>query len=156
MLDKSHNISEMLRPPELDYLGLTESIDNLIHEHRKITGCNYVYHKPSEKLALEAEDSLELYRITQEALTNIAKHSHAKNVEVSLNRKGSSVYLRIQDDGVGFDYDDYSKRPRRRMEDKLKLGLQGLRERMELLGGVLKIKTAPSKGTKIEAELSLG
>ena len=91
----------------------------------------------------------------QEAFTNIAKYSHAKNIEIILRRKEDSVYLSVSDDGVGFDLESFMKRPWRRKEDKVRLGLQGLKERMELLGGSLSVYSAAGRGTKLEAELPI-
>jgi len=153
LIEKSHNISQLLRPPQLDELGLVESIKVLISEYKEITDCNYTYSKPEQELHLPPEYSLAFYRIAQEALTNIAKHSQAKNVIVFLQKKGDLVSLCIKDDGVGFNYQEYLKKPRRRKEDRFGLGLQGLRERIELLGGNFSIDTAPNRGTKIKVEL---
>jgi signal transduction histidine kinase len=155
LIEKSHNISQLLRPPQLDELGLVESIEVLVSEYKEITNCNYTYYKPEQEINLAPEYSLALYRIVQEALTNIAKHAFAKNVVISLHKEAEYVSLCIEDDGVGFDYQEYLKRPRRRKEDKFGLGLQGLRERIELLGGKFIIDTAPNKGTKIKVELTI-
>ena len=156
LIDKGHNISELLRPPELDDLGLVESLDELVLEHQEITGGEYTYNRPDQDLLLPPEQSLTLYRIVQEAFTNIAKYAQATHVIVDLQVKGEHIQLTVEDDGEGFDYKKYTKRPKRRREDTVQLGLQGLRERVELLGGKLTIKTAPKKGTKLIAELPMG
>ncbi|MBU1122698.1 MAG: sensor histidine kinase [Candidatus Omnitrophota bacterium] len=153
LIYRGHNISELLRPPELDDLGLVESIAALVLEHQKLTHCKYRYYKPGHDLKLAPEYSLTLYRVAQESLTNIVKHAHAKNVTVSLQIKDHSMHLSVTDDGKGFNYHDFITRPRRRREDKLKLGLQGLKERIELLGGKLDIKSELDQGVKISVEL---
>lgn len=153
LIERGHNISELLRPPELDDLGLVESIASLIFQYREAENCKYNYYKPVPEMKLAPEYSLALYRITQESLTNISKHAKADRVTVSLQQKDKVVYLTIADNGVGFSYGQYLKRPHRRSEDQLKLGLQGLRERIEFLGGKLAVKTAPGKGTIIQVEL---
>lgn len=153
LIERGHNISELLRPPELDDLGLVESIASLIFQHRETGNCKYNYYKPVSEMKLAPEYSLALYRITQESLTNISKHAKADRVTVSLQQKDKVVYLTIADNGVGFSYGQYLKRPHRRSEDQLKLGLQGLRERIEFLGGKLAVKTASGKGTIIQVEL---
>jgi len=153
LMDKTHNISELLRPPELDDLGLSESIAALILQHKEMTGNNYNYERLGEDAALSPEHSLILYRVVQEALTNVAKYSEAKNVEVLLEKKNDTVALIVSDDGKGFDYDEYLRRPGRRKDDKIKLGLQGLRERIELIGGVLRVHSKPGQGTKLEVTL---
>ena len=153
LIEKGHNISELLRPPELDELGVVESIAALVKEHQDITGCRCYYKKPQTALKCSAEYSLTLYRIVQEALTNSAKYAQAKYIEVSLVHKSKNIKLTVFDNGIGFEYLPRQAISRRRKEDKLKLGLQGLRERVELLGGTLKVKTAHGKGTKIEVTL---
>ncbi len=153
LMDKAHNISELLRPPELDDVGLVESIEALILRYKEMSGCEYIYDKPAEDLGLSSEYSLLLYRITQEALTNIAKHSQAKHVGVLLKKIKNDVILAVSDDGIGFDYETYLHKPFRRREDKVKIGLHGLRERVELFGGRLNIKTNLGQGTKLEVFL---
>ena len=106
-------------------------------------------------MGLSSEYSLLLYRVTQEALTNIAKHSQAKHVSVSLKKFRADVVLVVTDDGVGFDYKTYLERPLRRREDKVKIGLHGLRERIELFGGRLKVVTRPDEGAKLEVILPI-
>ena len=153
LMNKTHNISELLRPPELADLGLIESIGGLVLQYQEMTGAHYNYVKPSEDFSLSLEYNLVLYRVVQEALTNIAKYSNAKNVEVVLSEREDGVYLSVADDGVGFDSQEYLSRPTRRREDKAKLGLQGLRERIELLGGSLRIHSQPGQGTRLEVLL---
>ena len=155
LMTKAHNISELLRPPELDDLGLVESIGALIIHYQEMTGLNYNYLQPAYEIKLPLGHSLLLYRVAQEALTNIAKHSHAENIEISIGKRNDFVYFRASDDGAGFDYNEYLKQPRRRKEDKVKLGLQGLRERIEVFGGTLSIHAKPGKGMTLEVTLPL-
>lgn len=153
LIDKTHNISELLRPPELEDLGLVDSISAIIVHYREMTGMNYHYERPQQNLRLSPEGSLVLYRLVQEALTNAAKYAHARNITVALKGIGDGVRLVVADDGAGFDYKSALKRPERRKEDKVRLGLQGLRERIELLGGRMEVFSQPGKGTRIEATL---
>lgn len=153
LIEKTHNISELLRPPEIDDLGMVESIAALVFHYKEMTGMNYNYARPQEEIKISAEYSLTLYRVVQEALTNIAKYSKAKNVEISLEKINDSVRLGIYDDGVGFDYDAYLDQPARRKDDKMKLGLQGLRERIELLGGKMIVGAEPGRGTRLDVVL---
>lgn len=153
LMNKAHNISELLRPPELDDLGLVESIAALILQYKEMTALRYNYSKPSQEVKLSPESSLVLYRVVQEALTNITKHSNAKNVDIFLESKADAVHLSVSDDGIGFDYMEYLRHPQRRREDKVKLGLAGLRERIELLGGKLTVDTKPGQGSRLEVML---
>ncbi len=155
LMGKAHNISELLRPPELDDLGLSESIAALVEQYRQITEVNYNFSKPQGEVKLLPEFSLVLYRVAQEALTNITKHSNAKNVDIFFEVRKNSVFLSVSDDGVGFDYAQYLHKPNRRREDKVKLGLSGLKERIELLGGKLVIDTKPGQGARLEVVLPI-
>jgi len=94
-----------------------------------------------DRLASEAETTL--YRIAQEALTNVARHSHAENVEVILERRADHVLLIVEDDGVGFDPDGKEGAPGQGF------GLLGMRERAALIGASLQIESAVGKGTTI-------
>jgi len=155
LLDKSHNIAFLLRPPDLDEVGLVESLEALLLEYKHLTGVEYTYQKPGVFFALSAEYSLLFYRITQELLTNMAKHSGAKHVELKLERKSNSVELAYADDGRGFDYPAVVGHPLRRKADKLRLGILGLQERVELLDGRMRINSSAGKGTSIIVELPI-
>lgn len=155
LIERGHHISELLRPSELDELGLVESTATLVSEHQEITGCRYHFRRPASDIRVSSEQGLVLYRVVQEALTNIAKHANAANVEIVLEQKADAVRLSVTDDGVGFDYQELLRRPRRRKDDPLKLGLLGLRERVELLGGKFDTVTAPGKGTTIRVEVAV-
>jgi len=155
LLEKSHNIAELLRPPALEEIGLVDTITDLIFQYKQISAIKFTYQKPKTALELSDEYSLILFRAAQEGLTNIIKHSQAKKVTILLNKRTDAVSLAIIDDGVGFNYAQYLKSFRRRSEDKLRLGLAGLRERIVLLNGKMDVETAPEKGTKLTMELPL-
>jgi signal transduction histidine kinase len=89
----------------------------------------------------------ELFRIAQEALTNVRKHAHATHAEICLKRRGGRVTLSVLDDGRGFS-------PSRRRSDGH--GLVGMRERAKLLGGHLRVSSGPGRGTRIVASVPLG
>ena len=155
LIEKTHNICLLLRPPALDELGLVESVEALILEFKQLTGINYVYDKPEGELRPSPEISLFLYRLVQEALTNMAKYAQAKNVAIRLSLDEKGIEFLYEDDGTGFDYRNAIRQFNRRREDKLKLGLVGLKERAELLGGSMFIESSPGKGTRIQVELSV-
>ncbi|MDO8489244.1 MAG: ATP-binding protein [Candidatus Omnitrophota bacterium] len=155
LIEKSHNIAFLLRPPDLDEVGLVESLEALLLEYKHLTGIDYNYQKPGAFFELSAEYSLLFYRITQELLTNMAKHSGAKHVELKLEQKTGSAELSYTDDGQGFDYSSVIKHPFRRREDKLRFGLLGLQERVELLDGQMQIKSSVGKGTSISVLLPI-
>ncbi len=155
LMQKIHNISELLRPPELDDLGLIESLEALIGQYRELTNCKITFNGPDQELKLSPEYSLVLYRVVQEALTNVAKHAKARSVDINLLYRGNSARLSVLDDGTGFDCGSYAKRPHRRRDDVVKLGLQGLRERIELFGGRMHIRSRPGVGTLIQVDLPI-
>ena len=155
LIEKSHNIAFLLRPPDLDEVGLVESLEALLLEYKHLTGVEYAYQKPGVFFELSAEYSLLFYRITQELLTNMAKHSGAKHVELKLMQNSNSAELSYTDDGQGFDYHAMIKHPLRRREDKLRLGLLGLQERVELLDGRMHINSNVGKGTNIMVVLPI-
>ncbi|MDD5020466.1 MAG: sensor histidine kinase [Candidatus Omnitrophica bacterium] len=153
LMKKTHNISEILRPPEIDEVGLIQSISGLMVQNKEMTQAHYTSSFPPEEPAISAEEKLVLYRVVQEALTNIAKYSQARNIDVRLRQVQGAIFLTISDDGIGFDLETQRERPMRRKEDKVKLGLEGLRERIELLDGTLQVHSGAGQGTKLEVML---
>ncbi len=155
LIDKSHNIAFLLRPPDLDEVGLLESLESLLLESQHLTGTEYIFEKPSSALELPPEYSLLIYRIVQELLTNMAKHAKAKNVEVSIKRQESGVELFYRDNGQGFDYVQATLKSFRRQEDKFRLGLLGLKERVEVLDGSMSIYSSLGKGVSVSVTLPI-
>jgi signal transduction histidine kinase len=92
----------------------------------------------------EAADRVILYRIAQEALANVRKHSRASHAVATLNPQDGGVLVRIEDDGVGFD------QASRGSSDALHVGLAAMRERAELAGGWMQIESSPGVGTRLE------
>jgi len=155
LIDKSHNIAFLLRPPDLDEVGLLESLESLLLESSHLSGVEYVFQKPDGRLELAPEYSLLIYRIVQELLTNMIKHSKAKNVEVSIHKNANSIELFYRDDGQGFDYNQDARKFLRRREDKFRLGLIGLKERVEALDGSMRINSSSGKGMNIAVALPI-
>ncbi|MFH1190651.1 MAG: ATP-binding protein [Candidatus Omnitrophota bacterium] len=155
LIDKSHNIAFLLRPPDLDEVGLLESLESLLLESRHLSGVAYVFQKPEGNLNFAPEHSLLIYRIVQELLTNMVKHAHAKNVKVIINKNMNSLELLYSDDGEGFDYNQDARKFLRRKEDKFGLGLIGLKERVEVLDGSIQINSSRGKGVSITVALPI-
>jgi signal transduction histidine kinase len=149
LVEKSHNIAELLRPPALNEIGLIDTLADLVEQYAQVSSIKLEYRRPSKEMKISDEYSLVLYRTVQEALTNIIKHSQAKTGKVVLKQAQGGISLVISDDGAGFDYEAYLNVSSRRREDKFRLGIAGVRERVILLGGTAEIKTAPGKGTRI-------
>jgi two-component system NarL family sensor kinase len=140
-------ISRNLRPSVLDQLGLVAVLRDTSTEFAHRTGVPVKLACVQLIARLPADTELALYRILQEALKNVEKHAHARNVTVHLTKQGAFVQLAITDDGVGFDH-----RARRKGKG---LGLLGMRERATYVGGTLKIKSARHAGTEIEVLIPL-
>ncbi|MEX2210987.1 MAG: GAF domain-containing sensor histidine kinase [Gaiellaceae bacterium] len=135
-----------LRPSALDDFGLIPAVERLADTFREQTGIEVALEARLSEQRLPSEVETALYRIVQEALTNVVKHAGARRVGILLAQKNSSVAAVVEDDGVGFD-------PRAGSEEGL--GLAGMRERVGLVGGRLSIESAAGAGTTLVAEVPL-
>jgi signal transduction histidine kinase len=135
-----------LRPRSLDDFGLATAMERLAATFAERTGIRVDVDLDSAADRLPAEVELALYRIAQEALGNVARHAGAAHVRVALQRTPGGATLVVQDDGRGFD-------PGRAAG--CGLGLAGLRQRAELLGGRLAVVSRPGDGTTVTAEIVL-
>jgi two-component system sensor histidine kinase UhpB len=146
MLDETvasaRRISMDLRPLMLDDLGLPEAIDWLVKEFRRRTGIEVEARLGEGLRNLPTRLATTLYRIVQEALTNITRHARATRVLITLDRHGDELQLAIQDDGVGFAKDKRSRAPG-------SFGLLGIRERVLMLGGRMSAGNAPEGGARL-------
>jgi signal transduction histidine kinase len=139
-----------LRPTVLDDLGLVEALSDYAENWSKHFKMKIQFEaRGMQEARLEPEIETVLYRMTQEALNNVAKHSKAKNVALALARNKGEVSLTVADDGVGFD----TKQP---FGTGTKgLGLVGMRERAALGGGSVTISSTPGRGTKVQVRLPM-
>jgi signal transduction histidine kinase len=133
-----------LRPKALDDFGLVAALQRLAETFAEQTGVRVHVEAALGDARLAGETETALYRIVQEALTNVIKHAQAETVSVVLTRKGGRVVAVIEDDGRGFDPADTSD---------ARLGLLGMRERIALLDGQLSVESRPGEGTAIAAEV---
>ena len=135
------SISTHLRPAVLDMLGLSEAIEWQVQEFQKRTGtkCNVTSSVPD--LNLDPELSTTVFRILQEALTNVARHAEASILNIGLYKKHNELVLKVQDNGKGIS-DDKNSSPK-------SLGLLGIRERVLLWNGRVKINGAKGHGTTV-------
>lgn len=149
-LDDVHGLAMQLRPSVLDDLGLPAAIQRHVADCRRrhqldidlaITGFD------DERLSPEVETAL--YRMTQEALTNIVRHAHAQTASIFIERSSSTVRAVIEDNGIGFDSTQSEHLDGH-------LGLYGIRERAELLGGKLMIESERGRGTSLYIEIPVG
>jgi signal transduction histidine kinase len=140
-----------LRPPSLDDLGLRESLGDLAERFSRQLDIPVEYQPRVGRDRLPAEIELVLYRVAQEAMTNIAKHAGAAHASINLTRRGELVTLIVTDNGRGFDPALASKQDDR----GLGLGLFGMEERVVLVGGILQIISRSGIGTAVIATIPL-
>jgi signal transduction histidine kinase len=143
------DLSHLLHPAMLDDLGLIAALESLTagFADRHACACVFVHDNLEERLPPPLEAAV--FRIVQEALSNVARHAHATTCQVSVRRTVGHVHVAIQDDGIGFDLPDdgggYSGG----------LGLVGVRERAALFAGTLTVATAPNRGTRLDIQLAI-
>jgi PAS domain S-box-containing protein len=141
-------LARELRPAVLGDLGLPQAVANFVDSWSEHFGVPADFEASGiDQNRLPGELETVLYRVTQEALNNVAKHAEASNVAVLLHRNTSYVSLIIEDNGLGFDYNQHL------VKGEKGLGLMGLRERVELTGGTLEIESRVGHGTTIAVRI---
>ncbi|HWH49810.1 MAG TPA: ATP-binding protein, partial [Burkholderiales bacterium] len=140
--DVVRSLMRRLRPVALDELGLRSAVQYSVEQwQRRHAGVRCAFTADGELDDLDEQTNITLYRLVQECLTNVAKHAGATQVSISLTRAVHELRFSFSDNGKGFDP---SQRPRG-------LGLVGLRERAEALGGRLELDSAPGRGVQVKA-----
>ncbi len=150
-LNEVHTMAVRLRPSVLDDLGLAPALRSYAREYSENTGIPVEMQLLGMSHRLTPELETVLYRVIQEALTNVARHSNATSCRVTLRRKEQVVQGVIEDNGQGFD----SQKVMLSDEKGRGLGLHGMKERIELVGGSLEFAARPVKGTTIFIEAPL-
>jgi signal transduction histidine kinase len=131
-----------LRPKALDDFGLVPALERLVETFREQTGMSVDFEPGLGDERLPSEIEITLYRITQEALTNVVKHAQASRVSIVLTRRSESISAVIEDDGRGFGEAGENG-----------LGLLGMRERVALIGGRVAVESSPGSGTTLSIEV---
>ena len=151
-LDGVHDLALELRPSALDDLGLITTLEQYVREYTDKFGINTEFQAIGfEGRRLLPEVEIILYRIVQEALTNVVKHAAANKVSVLMEIRGPSIVAIVEDNGKGFDVQKESTSA----TNKQKLGLYGMYERAELIDGTLTIESRIGKGTTVFVEVPL-
>jgi len=151
MIRRVREFSQNLRPSVLDDLGLLPTLEELTTDLERQAGLKTEFRAVGERRRLSSEVELTLFRIAQEALSNVRRHAKASKVTTTVELADSVARVRIEDDGVGF-------RPPKLTDDLRAedgLGLIGMHERARLLGGSLQIESEPGVGTVVVAEVPL-
>jgi PAS domain S-box-containing protein len=143
-LDRLRHLAQDLRPPALDTVGLNQALEGCCVDFAKRTKLQITY-RGAELPALPRPAGITLYRLLQEALTNVARHARARQVDVVLQLEHDHVQLAVEDDGQGFD----TAALLARQGQNGGLGLLGVRERLDSLGGRLEISAQPGRGTRL-------
>ncbi len=146
LLRSLHRIASRVRPFVLDDLGLQDAIESHVSEYERRTGIEVLTDLAIPVRRISATMGDNVYRIIQEALANTAKHSKTKQAEVTLYAENDQLHVLVRDSGRGFDFAN---------RDLSRLGILGIRERAELLGGRFDIETQPGKGTLVKVIIPL-
>ncbi|MBK9745674.1 MAG: HAMP domain-containing protein [Chloroflexi bacterium] len=149
-LHEVRRLAADLRPAALDDLGLISALEGYIDNYASKSGLQVDFQpRGMEQERLPRDMEIVLYRVIQESLTNILRHANAKTVSVIVERQPAQLHLSIVDDGCGFDIESVRSAKNRG------LGLLGMQERIELLGGTLTLASEPGRGTRLEVVLLL-
>jgi signal transduction histidine kinase len=150
-LEEVRKIIHNLRPYHLDRLGLREALEFMIEKVADLSGVRFSAEIDTVDGLFSKEAEMNLYRIAQEGINNILKHSGASEAKVALKRIGQTVQLTIKDNGKGFIYD----RGATAESNGRGFGLTGISERARMLGGKDMIDSAPGQGTTVTVTVVL-
>jgi signal transduction histidine kinase len=145
-VETTHEISHGLHPGFLERQGLAAALEKLCNQFGTEKSMQIRFIREASPSNCPADVLLCLYRIAQESLRNVARHSHARNAQVELRTEGKRLYMRISDDGIGFNLQDGMSSG---------LGLLSMRERIKAVGGTIRFNSSPDAGTSIEATVLL-
>jgi two-component system sensor histidine kinase UhpB len=143
-LEEVGRISQRLRPGVLADLGLLDSLSSLASDLTARSGVPVLRGFLPGLPELAPESELVVYRVAQEALTNVVRHAHARQVQLGLSRRGDAVVLRVADDGIGG------------ADTAAGTGIQGMQERAQMVGGRLEIRSPRGGGTEVLLEVPVG
>ncbi len=149
-LESLHHLAVNLRPASLDHLGLVDALTSLMQSTRERSGLTAHFKTigSAHDAALTEEMESSVYRIVQESITNVVRHAHATYVDVILEWQDEKIVVIIEDDGIGMDLE--------KARESGRLGLIGMQERAEMLGGKLLVESTPQVGTTLVVEIPYG
>jgi signal transduction histidine kinase len=140
------NVAEHLRPASLG-LGIVSAIKKLTDEFRKHNGVSCIFQPVEAHIDLDEDQTVAIFRIVQESLTNVTRHAEASRVEITLSQSADDFIVEVRDNGKGFDTTGAAK--------KKSFGLLGMRERAAVLGGTIAITSGRQQGTVISVHLPI-
>jgi signal transduction histidine kinase len=145
-----HEFARELRPTVLDDLGLVPALRSHTMAFAKRTGVDARFAGAADSTGLCPESRIALFRVAQEALANVARHARATTVSVVLRRMPTTLRLEVRDDGQSFDVARVGSSRKNRH-----LGLLGMQERMDMVGGTFSVESVSGKGTTVRADVPL-
>jgi len=151
VIENIRRLSRDLSPTILEDFGLSAALRWLVNNFAKSYNIKVVLEMMDIDSLLSQDSHVVVYRTVQEALTNIGKHSQAKNVSISISGVDGSVVFSIEDDGIGFD----EKAVAARSPKEKGLGLATMRGRAQMAGGVFRVRTSKGKGTLITLSIPM-
>jgi light-regulated signal transduction histidine kinase (bacteriophytochrome) len=140
-----NRLATEIRPTSIDDLGIQKAIESLLENWSEHTSLNYYLHLSPKELRLPKAIETTIYRVLQEALTNVVRHAEASKVGVILNVADGQVSMIVEDDGRGFPANQAGAAG----SSAMRLGLLGIRERLALVGGSLEIESSPGRGATV-------
>lgn len=151
-VEQVRDLAYGLRPATLEEFGLSVALKNLVDEMTSNANLTAHFWTDVDSLTLPAGLDVMLYRIAQEGLTNVLRHSQAQHVIVSLTQEMQGIVMSIQDDGCGFDPHSVTAGSR---SDQRHLGLVGMQERAAIAGGVLRVESVSGEGTLLQVRMPI-
>lgn len=145
IIEYIRRIATQLRPKLLDDFGFVEAIEWLISDFRERTAIRCRFRSNLKHMSIDPKASTIIFRIIQETLTNIMRHSGASSVTIDMKKTSAQLNIEVKDNGVGINEND--------MKANRSLGILGMRERVSILNGTIKIEGAPGKGTRIKISI---
>lgn len=148
-IENLRRTTRALRPIYLEDLGLVTALEMLARETESVSGVKITFHKEGSERRLSAPVELALYRMAQEALSNVARHAQATQASLLICYQGENVELQVTDNGIGFE----SPNTPADFAPSGHFGLLGMYERADLIGARLSIRSSPGKGTQLTIQL---
>ncbi|MDE5127710.1 histidine kinase [Paenibacillus larvae] len=150
ILREIRDLAVELRPPILDDMGLIPAIKKYIQKFEEKYGIAVVLSAPEEDIAIDSRTAVALYRILRESLTNVVKHTAATRIVIGLRLADHCIQLTVHDNGHGIQQEDFERARRQN-----RIGLYGMKERAELLGGSFFVRTTNIGGTELIVSIPL-
>jgi signal transduction histidine kinase len=150
-IERVRQLSLSLRPSQLDDLGLAAALRSHLDRQARVAGIVPHFDALEAPAELAADTETACFRVAQEAINNVLRHAHARNLWLHLAMVGGQLALSVRDDGRGFDVESV----RRRAGSAASLGLVGMEERVALVGGSFELRSLPGKGTVMLATFPL-